>query len=42
MCFVSDRNRLGGLVVEASASRVEDSGFESSLRQDFSRVETYQ
>ena len=27
---------LGGLVVKASASRVEDPGFESRLRRDFS------
>ena len=30
------------LVVKASASRAEDRGFESHLRQDFSRVESYQ
>ena len=29
-------NRLGGLVVKASASREEDPGFESHLRRDFS------
>ena len=29
-------NRLGGLVVKASASRAEDPGFESRLRRDFS------
>ena len=33
---------LVGLVVKASASRAEDPGFESSLRRDFSRVESYQ
>ena len=33
---------LVGLVVKASASRAEDPGFESCLRQDFSRVESYQ
>ena len=29
-------NRLGGLVVKASASRAEDPRFESRLRRDFS------
>ena len=29
-------NRLGGIVVRASASGVEDPGFESRLRRDFS------
>ena len=29
-------NRLNGLVVRTSASRAEDPGFESCLRQDFS------
>ena len=29
-------NRLAGLVVKTSASGVEDPGFESRLRQDFS------
>ena len=29
-------NRLGGLVVKASASRAEDPGFESRLRRIFS------
>ena len=29
-------NRLGGLVVKASASRAEDPGFESHMRRDFS------
>ena len=29
-------NRLDGLVVRVSASRAEDPGFESRLRQDFS------
>ena len=29
-------NRLGGLVVKASASGAEDPGFESRLRRDFS------
>ena len=33
---------LVGPVVKASASRVEDPGFESHLRWDFSRVESYQ
>ena len=36
------RNRLVGLVVKASASRAEDSGFESRLRRDFFGVESYQ
>ena len=36
-------DRLVGLVVKASASRAEDPGFESRLRQDFfSGVESYQ
>ena len=35
-------HRLVGLVVKASASRAEDPGFESRLRRDFSRVESYQ
>ena len=35
-------DRLVGLVVQASASRAEDSGFESRLRRDFFRVESYQ
>ena len=34
--------RLVGLVVKASALRVEDSGFESRLRRDFWGVESYQ
>ena len=33
---------LVGLVVKASALRAEVPGFESCLRQDFSRVESYQ
>ena len=33
---------LFGLVVKASALRVEDPRFESHLRQDFSGVESYQ
>ena len=33
---------LFGLVVKAYASRAEDPGFESHLRRDFSRVESYQ
>ena len=33
---------LVGLVVKASASGAEDPGFESRLRRDFSRVESYQ
>ena len=33
---------LVGLVVKASASRVEDPGFESRLRRDFFGVESYQ
>ena len=31
-----------GLVVKESASRAEDTGFESHLRRDFSGVESYQ
>ena len=34
--------RLVGLVVKASASRAEGPGFESRLRRDFFRVESYQ
>ena len=34
--------RLVGLVVKASVSRAEDSGFESRLRRDFFRVESCQ
>ena len=33
---------LIGLVVKASASRAEDPGFKSRLRQDFFGVESYQ
>ena len=39
-CFPCDR--LVGLVVKASASRAEDPGFESRLRQYFFGVESYQ
>ena len=35
-------DRLVGLVVTASASRAEDTGFESRLRRDFSGVESHQ
>ena len=35
-------DRLVGPVVKASASRVEDPGFESRLRRDFFGVESYQ
>ena len=35
-------HRLVGLVVKASASRAEGSGFESRLRRDFFGVESYQ
>ena len=35
-------NRLVGLMIKASASKAEDSGFESRFRRDFSRVESYQ
>ena len=38
----SPDGRLVGLVVKTSAPRVEDPRFESHLRQDFSRVESYQ
>ena len=34
--------RLVGLVVKASASGTEDTGFESHLRLDFSGFESYQ
>ena len=33
--FIPTEDRLTGLVVEASASRAEDPGFESRLRRDF-------
>ena len=36
------RDSLAGLVVKASASEVEDPGFESRLRRDFFWVESYQ
>ena len=39
---IQSPDRLVGLVVKASASRAEDSGFESRLRRDFSGVESYQ
>ena len=35
-------NRLFGLGVKVSASRAEEPWFESRLRRDFSRVESYQ
>ena len=35
-------DRLAGLVVKASVSGAEDPGFESRLRRDFFRVESYQ
>ena len=35
-------HRLVGLVVKASASGAEDPEFESRLRRDFFRVESYQ
>ena len=35
-------DHLIGQVVKASASRAEDSGFESGLRQDFFGIESYQ
>ena len=38
---VSSSHHLVGLVVKASASRVEDIGFESRLRGDFFGVESY-
>ena len=33
--YVPNRNRLSGVVDEASASRSEDPGFEFRLRRDF-------
>ena len=36
------QDRLVGLVVKASASRVEGPGFESRLRRDFFGVVSYQ
>ena len=42
LVLVSDSDFLVGLVVKASASRVEDPVFESRLRRDFSGVESYQ
>ena len=41
-CSVAAADRLAGLVVKASASGVEDPGFKSRLRRDFSGVESYQ
>ena len=38
----SARHRLVGLVVKAPASKAEGPGFESRLRRDFFRVESYQ
>ena len=38
----TESDRLGGLVVKASASRAEGPGFESRLRRDFFGVESYQ
>ena len=35
-------DRLAGLVVKASASGAEDPGFDSRLRRNFFRVESYQ
>ena len=40
--WFSYRNYLVGLVVKASALRVEDPGFESRLRWHFFRVKSYQ
>ena len=42
MCAARINDRLVGQVVKASASRAEDPGFESRLRRDFFRVESYQ
>ena len=42
MCAFLAYHRLAGLVVKASASRVEDPGFEARLRRDFFGVESYQ
>ena len=41
-CSIPMLDRLVGLVVKASASRAEGPGFESRLRRDFFRVESYQ
>ena len=38
----SSIDRLGGLVVKASASSAEGPGLESRLRRDFFGVESYQ
>ena len=40
--IVHSSDRLGVLVVKASASRADDPGFESRLRRDFFGVESYQ
>ena len=40
--FCLSVDRLVGLVVEVSASRAEDYGFDSRLRRDFSGAESYQ
>ena len=42
MCGFGTGARLVGLVVKASASRAEHPGFESRLRRDYFRVESYQ
>ena len=40
--IMTQSDRLVGLVVKASASKAEDPGFESRLRRDFFRVDSYQ
>ena len=40
--FSLQLNRLVSLVVKAPALGAEDPGFESCLRQDFFRIESYQ
>ena len=42
VCLSPPPDHLVGVVVKASASRVEDPGFKYRLRWDFSGVESYQ
>ena len=37
ICHTAGRNHLAGIVIKMSALGAEDPGFESHLRQDFSR-----
>ena len=42
LLYLLGSDLLMGLVVKASASRAEEPGFESRMRQDFSGVESNQ